>query len=624
MATLSILSNVAALQTQRQLGNTTRDLGSSFTRLSSGLRINRASEDAAGLAIASGLSTDQRVFNQGIRNVNDGISALAIAQGALTELRDIVIRQMELAEQAANGVYSSAQRQPLHEEANALVDEFNRIVNVTEFNGQKLIDQSLSLMRVQAGYGSNGALSISIGSQLGQNAGTGSFQSVTSYSAVASNSIEQADFNRDGIVDIVEGSNGFVSVFIGVGDGTFKAGVNYGSGVSSPGVVVGDFNGDGLTDVVKCDQGLGTIGILLGNGDGSLKSQVNYNTTYAAPRWISAADLNQDGLLDIMVESQIPSGSTFNILFGNGNGSFGAPSVITAGTSPAEDAAFGDINGDGITDIAVCNYGSSSISLLLGNGNGTFKTQQVVSAGTGASGVVLEDFNSDGNIDIASTAVSQARWGINFGNADGSFSSYQTMATGAGPSDIEAGDINKDGYLDIVIGENSTTSTRIFFGNGNGTFKSGIQSVSTSSNEDLELADINGDGALDVLASDDSGGGFTAQVSATVKVSTEAFIDLRTAAEARASLVTARSRLTAITNELGAIGSYESRFQSAINTLAITKENYAAAASQIMDVDVAGESGQIARRKILQQAGVAILAQANSEPQLALKLLSSI
>ncbi len=119
--------NVASLIAQRELAKGTSALNNSFTRLSSGLRINRASDDRAGLSIASSLNSDRRVYLQGIRNLNDGVSALSIADGGLQELSGILVRMKELAEQAANGVYGTSQRAALNLEAQALKSEYNRI-----------------------------------------------------------------------------------------------------------------------------------------------------------------------------------------------------------------------------------------------------------------------------------------------------------------------------------------------------------------------------------------------------------------------------------------------------------------------------------------------------------------
>ena len=117
---LTINSNIPALNAQRSLGNATRQLGESFTRLSSGLRINKSSDDAAGLAISESLKSDTRLFNQGVRNLNDGLSLLNVADGALNELTNIVTRLSELAEQSSNGTFSNKQRLALDKEAQSV------------------------------------------------------------------------------------------------------------------------------------------------------------------------------------------------------------------------------------------------------------------------------------------------------------------------------------------------------------------------------------------------------------------------------------------------------------------------------------------------------------------------
>ncbi len=111
--TVRIGSNIAALQAQRQLGLSSGNLSRIFERLSSGSRINRASDDAAGLAVSSGLNARQRVYSQGIRNLSDGISALSIADQAISGLSSIVTRQRELAAQSANGVFQEPKEFPL-------------------------------------------------------------------------------------------------------------------------------------------------------------------------------------------------------------------------------------------------------------------------------------------------------------------------------------------------------------------------------------------------------------------------------------------------------------------------------------------------------------------------------
>ena len=121
---LSLNTNIGSLTAQNQLLKANEKLQTSFERLSSGLRINRASDDPAGLAMANSLQTDSRLMAQAVRNVNDGISLLTIAESALKELNNILGRQAELAQQAANGTYTWQQRVSLNKEAKALVEEY--------------------------------------------------------------------------------------------------------------------------------------------------------------------------------------------------------------------------------------------------------------------------------------------------------------------------------------------------------------------------------------------------------------------------------------------------------------------------------------------------------------------
>jgi flagellin len=136
---ITINTNIASLNAQRRLGTSTSSLQKSFERLSSGLRIVRASDDAAGLAIADSLRADQRIASVAIRNANDGISLVTIADGALGEMSTVLTRMGELAEQSANGVLTSTQRSALQSEFIALGSEIERIAVTTEFNGLKLL-----------------------------------------------------------------------------------------------------------------------------------------------------------------------------------------------------------------------------------------------------------------------------------------------------------------------------------------------------------------------------------------------------------------------------------------------------------------------------------------------------
>lgn len=130
-------TNISSLQAQRRLSQSTNELTSVYERLSSGLRINRASDDAAGLAVVSALNNGARLYTVANRNLNDAISLISVASGALSEQNSILGRLSELAEQSANGTYSASQRGNLNKEYSALLEEFGRLGNSTEFNGIK-------------------------------------------------------------------------------------------------------------------------------------------------------------------------------------------------------------------------------------------------------------------------------------------------------------------------------------------------------------------------------------------------------------------------------------------------------------------------------------------------------
>jgi len=132
--------------------NTTRNLNQSYSslsvsvqRLSTGLRINSAADDAAGLAIRESMRADIASINQGIRNANDGISLIQTAEGAMSVIDEKLIRMKELAEQASTGTYTNAQRLIIHSEFSAMAAEIDRIANATDFNGVKLLDGNVSI-----------------------------------------------------------------------------------------------------------------------------------------------------------------------------------------------------------------------------------------------------------------------------------------------------------------------------------------------------------------------------------------------------------------------------------------------------------------------------------------------
>jgi flagellin len=139
-----IFNNIASLNAQRILGINNDRLALSVERISSGIRVNRAADDAAGLGISEALRSDIRALRQAVRNSNDGIALINVAEGALNEQSSILIRLRELASQAATGTVGSTERATIQLEFNALRNEIDRISATTQFNGQGLVDGSLA------------------------------------------------------------------------------------------------------------------------------------------------------------------------------------------------------------------------------------------------------------------------------------------------------------------------------------------------------------------------------------------------------------------------------------------------------------------------------------------------
>lgn len=148
---LYIRTNLPSITAQKNLAASTTGLQTSYERLSSGLRINRAKDDAAGLAIAENLKVDSRVASVAIRNANDGVSVVTITDGAIAQITNVLSRLGELAEQSANGVLSNDQRSALSLEFGALMSEVERIAATTEFNGLKLLSQG-GIVTFQVGF----------------------------------------------------------------------------------------------------------------------------------------------------------------------------------------------------------------------------------------------------------------------------------------------------------------------------------------------------------------------------------------------------------------------------------------------------------------------------------------
>lgn len=369
---ISLKNNINALQSQRMLSQSLLDIEKTSRSLASGSRINRPSDDAAGLSLSTKLLTKNRILSRSLLNLSDGISVSNIMSGSLLELSSITSRIGELAEQSANGTFTDKQREALDNEAQALRDEYYRIANTTEFNGVKLFtDTDGQKIRLQAGNTSvAGALYLTMPNITGQTGtvdttvtttttsttGDGiltigtTANSLSSFSVTQYEDILEGDFNNDGISDMMvqsthtETGNTRLEVRLsdGVGGYTTSTVVNA-AGNFQVATRVGDLNGDGNLDIS------GNFRVWTGNGDGSFTFQyVNFFLSNDL-----LIDVNNDGHLDAVDYTNNNGGVwSTQVKLGDGNGNFGAniySGNLVYGNPNLVDS--GDVNGDGNIDL---------------------------------------------------------------------------------------------------------------------------------------------------------------------------------------------------------------------------------------------------------------------------------
>jgi flagellin len=619
---LTIGTNISSLQAQRELGKNTRALSKVFERLSTGLRINSPSDDVAGLTLSSSLAADIKIYSQGLRNLGDGVSLLNIADSALSEMSSIITRIQELAEQSANGVYSSTQRNALNTEAQSLIAEYQRIVETTTYNDTTLLDGSIQNVNLQIGPSRNDTIAISIGSAA-LATGSGTFGTFTTFAPKSDGSIWVSatvnDVNGDGKQDLVllSNSTSAVMVLAGNGDGTFKAGVTFAGSGNGGSLIMSDFSKDGNLDIVSNTSGNGAW-FYLSNGDGSFKAGVNLSANtgeVSTGSIIKAVDVNNDTNIDLVQIS--PS---WEVTFlGNGNGTFKS-SIFQSSASNPSGADVADISGDTYADIVTRYNGYFLIS--IGNGNGTFKAATTLTTvSTGA--VRLEDVNGDGIRDlVAGNNDANGSLTIYLGNGNATFKAPVSYTSGVAYAGLQAGDLNQDGITDYL--GSSGTGYQAFLANGDGTFRVGTSGTNPSGFFTGALADINSDGILDRAYS----GGFSAGGYAGVTlgegsggISGLSGLDISTSAGAITALSTLSTAASTISSVRAGIGAHQSRIAAASENITSIIMAYQEAHSRIVNADISQDTAELVRLQILQQASAAILGQANQSIAVVRRLL---
>ncbi|TVR65173.1 MAG: flagellin [Candidatus Competibacteraceae bacterium] len=493
---LNINNNQMSLNAQRQLSGSSNILKTGMERLSSGLRINSARDDVAGVAIADRMTSQIRGLNQAVRNANDGISLAQTAEGALQESTAILQRMRELSVQSANDTNTGTDRTSLQKEVGQLQQELNRIANTTAFNGKNLLDGSFSAQKFQVGANANQTISVSAGNAQASAIGAQQVSSATGAivaSSGAANSVGEGSLTINGSVGTVSG-----------------------------------------------------ITVNAGDSARTIAGAVNEQTALTG---VTARAQTQ---LELKVTS---SGAvSFDLRGQNGSGTDAVSvsvNVSAPGTAGQEDLR---VLAAAINDRA----GTTGVTAKLNDGK---------------DGLILE--NSAGyDISLVGKTNSSADITVGALTNDGT-------AVGTTPADINAGTASGA----IVAGQVTFESGKSF-----SVVASGTNAVASGAAGQSELSSVG-----------------------TIDISTQ-----RGSNDAISVLDKALSFINDLRADLGAV---QNRFGSTINNLQTASENISDARARIQDADFAKETAELSRGQILQQAGIAMLAQANQSQQGVLQLL---
>ncbi len=332
---------------------------------------------------------------------------------------------------------------------------------------------------VRAGDITNdGVLDLVVGTQTGgsnqisiyEGIGDGSFLAGTTNNAGGGvRTVVVADFDADGNLDVGAGTTGnLFSIFLGNADITFQPGVDYAHAPQPLGIKTGDMDNDGILDIVSGDLGTNTISFFKGNGDGTFQSASTFGSLNT-PRRVALADFNNDGNLDIVAGNRAGTPSLnpgATVYLGNGDGTF-QNGVEYASTTDSRAALTGDFNGDANIDIVTLPNSGTDITIFLGNGDGTFQAGQTFTvSGTNVSRAgVACDFNGDAQMDLALTDRANNDIVVLFGDGTGSFTTGPSLNAPGDPHAVDCRDLTGDGKMDVSMTSFTADSLRVFVGN---------------------------------------------------------------------------------------------------------------------------------------------------------------
>ncbi len=266
----------------------------------------------------------------------------------------------------------------------------------------------------------------------------------------------------------------------------------------------GDFNGDGITDLVVGNGGNNLVSLFIGLGGGSFQHSSN-TVTGRSPTGACVLDLDGDGDPDVATANwRGATGSgDVSLLINDGSGNFSVSGSIETTARGGKTCAAADANGDGITDFFVGAVGSGDVVLFLGDGNGGLTLQQKISAGGNAWTIVPGDMNGDGHVDVVTSNRRQGTFSVILGDGNGNLQPATTYSTGDGALSVDVGDIDGDGDLDVVTSDFEGKSFSVHENLGGGEFSLRYTFEATGAGSCAIIYDRDGDGDLDVTGIDE-------------------------------------------------------------------------------------------------------------------------
>ena len=610
-----INTNIASLNAQRNLNASQTQANTALERLSSGLRINSAKDDAAGLAISERFQSQISGLNQAQRNANDGISLAQTAEGAMDEITNNLQRIRELAVQSANATNSISDRQALNQEVQQRIGEINRIASQTSFNGLKVLDGTFGTQTFQVGANAGETIGISgldsrgsqIGSVLKETSGLSSF-----IVAPAGSVDTEVDISASGL-DLGGGQNISGTVTINGVDVSVSAANAGGAGDVATAITTGiaaakleaGYNGQ-LDDITV--TGDDTTGVITFTNAATSDTTVDFNLSDDATAAAASDDFTGATITAGNSATDTLDLSAFNF-------ASGGALTIAGVTDPVEIAA-----GQTLTQVAGTIQAELRSATGDANLTATLDGSNVLSISAVTTDVTVPDFT------IASNAVGNT-YAPGEQTIDAALSEALTLesAFASGEAFDFTVELNGTSYnfegltsLNDIVSQVNAKSN-----------ETGIKANLNSNNDEILFSSQFGETfTIDIQADLDSDGVFdatteTLQALTTIAADTVSMnnIDISVREGADLAMIAVDYAIDSINGFRAELGAVQNRFESTIANLATTAENLSASNSRIRDADFAAESAELARTQVLQQAGLSVLAQANARPQQVLQLL---